>query len=240
MNWKYKTRLRPNTVVLTLGLGLAVLVAAEEMEHDPLAKGEPEQALGDLDLATRLIEFGDRENDPMALLIGARIIKRTEPPPAVEATPETRTDPDAPDEEAKDTTAGDPLAPDRLLARARELAAGRDDILELIQDVEEEGSRWVEYTAYGTAEGVYRVSAYSTDVFRITFRGGHTAAVLIQGDGDTDLDLYIYDRHGNLICVSDTFTDREFCRWGPRRTADYIIEVVNLGPVWNEYRIIMQ
>lgn len=59
--------------------------------------------------------------------MNARVIKRTKPPPAVKATPETRIDSDAPDEEAEEMTAGNPLAPDRLLDRAWELAAGRED-----------------------------------------------------------------------------------------------------------------
>ena len=43
------------------------------------------------------------------------------------------------------------------------------------------------------------VKAKGTDVYHISFRAGQTAVVTVIGDGDTDLDLYVYDENGNLI-----------------------------------------
>jgi hypothetical protein len=83
------------------------------------------------------------------------------------------------------------------------------------------------------------VRARTTDVYHVTFRGGEVAAVAIAGDGDTDLDLFVYDQNGNQICRSVRSRDTEACRWTPAWTGTFRIEVKNLGGVANRYRIAM-
>jgi len=46
--------------------------------------------------------------------------------------------------------------------------------------------------AKGTVEAV---QAYNTDVYNVWFTGGELASVLVWGDHDTDLDLYVYDHN---------------------------------------------
>ena len=36
------------------------------------------------------------------------------------------------------------------------------------------------------------------DLYKIAFRGGEVARAAVSGDGDTRLDLYVYDENGNL------------------------------------------
>jgi hypothetical protein len=81
------------------------------------------------------------------------------------------------------------------------------------------------------------VQAYGTESYRLRFDGGAAAEVLLEGDGTTDLDLFVYDEFGNLI-ASDTDGD-DFCvaRWFPRWTGVFYIQVINHGPVENTYRI---
>ena len=38
-----------------------------------------------------------------------------------------------------------------------------------------------------------RLRAYTTDAYRVRFRGGEDAEVSVRGDGDKDLDLYVHD-----------------------------------------------
>jgi hypothetical protein len=76
-----------------------------------------------------------------------------------------------------------------------------------------------------------------TDIYNVTFNGGSRAAVAIYGDGDTDLDLYVYDQNGNLICRATGRGDAEACRWTPRWTGPFRIEVRNLGGMSNRYRL---
>ena len=83
-----------------------------------------------------------------------------------------------------------------------------------------------------------RVQARDTNRYTVSFRGGETARIDLQGDGDTDLDIFVYDEFGNLVASRTGGTDRESVSWTPRFTGPFTIRVVNLGTVWNEYRII--
>jgi hypothetical protein len=89
----------------------------------------------------------------------------------------------------------------------------------------------------GPQSAVHQVDAYSTDVFVVSFYGDEPAAVAVVGDGDTDLDLYVYDENGYLIGSDTDSTDRCLVLFRPRWTGQFRIEVRNLGSVYNEYRI---
>lgn len=81
------------------------------------------------------------------------------------------------------------------------------------------------------------VLAGTTDVYRVTFIGGSLAEVALTGDGDTDLDLFVYDEHGSLVCDDVGRTDDAYCAWVPRWTGLFRIHVENLGNVYNRYRL---
>ena len=81
------------------------------------------------------------------------------------------------------------------------------------------------------------VNAYSTDVFRVTFQGGQPAKLAIQGDGDTDLDVMVYDENGNLVAADTDPTDRCHVAWHPIWTGQFTIRVINHGDVYNNYVI---
>jgi hypothetical protein len=78
------------------------------------------------------------------------------------------------------------------------------------------------------------VRSNATDVYRVEFTGREVGEVLISGDGDSDLDLYIHDDAGNLVTKGDGLTDDEFVRWMPLRTGQFAIRVKNRG-VANRY-----
>ncbi len=67
----------------------------------------------------------------------------------------------------------------------------------------------------------------TTDVIKATIRVGHLAEVVVIGDGDTDLDLYVYDPAGRLVAKDDDETDRCYVRFFPRTSGTYTIKVVN-------------
>lgn len=87
----------------------------------------------------------------------------------------------------------------------------------------------------GPKGGHYRVEAYDTDVFTIWFRAGQTAEIIVIGDGDTDLDLEVFDKHGNFITSDTDPTDACIVRFQPYRTGPFTIRVKNLGSVYNAY-----
>lgn len=87
----------------------------------------------------------------------------------------------------------------------------------------------------GPQSGSARCEAYGSVTYYETFRGGEMAEVAIQGDGDTDLDLFVYDMNGRLVAQGTGYTDRELVRWFVPSTGTYRIVVRNLGNVWNRY-----
>ena len=89
----------------------------------------------------------------------------------------------------------------------------------------------------GPQSGRDTVRAHGTDVYEIQFAGGRLAEVLLSGDGDTDLDLFVYDEYGNEVCSDVSFDDQEYCSWRPRWTGFFTIEIENLGGVYNVYTL---
>lgn len=82
------------------------------------------------------------------------------------------------------------------------------------------------------------VDARTADNYDIVFQGGRPAYVGISGDGDTDLDLQVFDRYGNEVCSSTSRYDDEACSFYPSRTSEYRVRVANLGRVYNEYQLV--
>lgn len=80
-----------------------------------------------------------------------------------------------------------------------------------------------------------KVLAGSTDMFRIRFEGVERAEIALLGDGDTDLDLSVYDENDNLIAKDDGTSDRAYVRFLPAWTGIFNVKIKNLGSVYNEY-----
>ncbi|MBQ3044185.1 MAG: hypothetical protein IJD53_07035 [Alistipes sp.] len=104
--------------------------------------------------------------------------------------------------------------------------------IESLSDSDSGTANDAEYSeAYG------RVQAYSTNFYNLGFYAGTTSRVVIEGDGDTDLDLYIYDGYGNLIAYDDDGLDYCVCEWYTVVSGYFSIQVVNRGGVYNDYKI---
>jgi len=170
--------------------------------EEKAAKVSPEaQAVADLNMAAALAEYGKREKNPMALLVAAQIMKNT--PSKEEKLTKIE------EGEAQKITGqkkGVVDTPDNLLAEAKKLADGKEDILALI---DKEGKIAAQRGAEeGPGRYSDRVNPGRSDFYNITFRGGEYAEVAVIGDGDCDLDLYVYDENGNFIGSDTDGTDR--------------------------------
>ena len=129
---------------------------------------------------------------------------------------------------------GQPISPEAILIEARDLAKG-DKITNLLID---------ETAAMGIKSGPGQLKTHqdtvqpgATDVYSVVFDAGQLAEAGIAGDGDGDLDLFVYDENDHLVCRSSASTDREYCRWWPRWTGPFRIEIQNLGAAANLYRL---
>lgn len=61
--------------------------------------------------------------------------------------------------------------------------------------------------------------------------------LLVRGDGDTDLDCYVYDRFGRLVGVDNDSTDFCVIEFRNPGSGRVLIRLRNLGPVYNDYRL---
>ena len=88
-------------------------------------------------------------------------------------------------------------------------------------------SRWWGFTT--------RVSAHDYNVHRLDVSGWR---VTVRGDGDTDLDCYLY-ANGRLVATDDDDTD--YCILDTRgNTGPYTLYVRNWGGVYNQYDVRVQ
>ena len=82
------------------------------------------------------------------------------------------------------------------------------------------------------------IYANSTVTYTMYCQAGVESSVLVIGDGDTDLDLYIYDENGNLVDSTTDEWDIGLCEWTPRRSGTFTIKIRNWGDVYNRCTII--
>lgn len=89
----------------------------------------------------------------------------------------------------------------------------------------------------GPKGGSHIVGGERTHWFEMTFEGSESALIIVSGDGDTDLDLYVYDEFGNEVASDNDWTDQCLVSWTPIWTGKFTIKVVNRGGRANLYRL---
>lgn len=204
-------------------------------------KGEEQSAeIQALALASDLLEYGQRTGDATALVLAAQILIDN---PVGDVTEDRATVEDGESDasrgavEEKDSNTL-PFDVAEVLNEARSYARGNDALMETIATLEEQIENRARGYHYGYINGNYTIPAYGTREFNWTFTGGELAEILFTGDGDTDLDFYVYDSRGNLIASDTDYTDVAGWSWVPRSTQQYTFIVENLGSVYNVCRII--
>jgi hypothetical protein len=83
-----------------------------------------------------------------------------------------------------------------------------------------------------------RVLAYHTDTWRVWAASGQTR-VTVNGDGDTDLDCWVYDRFGTLLGSDTDETDLCIMQFRNPTAGDLTIRIRNLGDVHNQYDLVV-
>jgi hypothetical protein len=89
----------------------------------------------------------------------------------------------------------------------------------------------------GGLVGADIVPARSTMTYTVFLNGGEPTRVIVSGDGDTDLDLYVNDQNGVCVAQDTDYTDDCIAMFVPRWSGYFTIRVVNLGNVYNEFDI---
>lgn len=185
------------------------------------------QAAESVRTAHALARYGDAKKDALALITAAKIKKEV----GEQELKGERVTKGGKADESK--AKADAFTADAMLARAKALAGDRKDLLALAEDVAKSSARG----ASGGPKSLRTVVCTNcNDTFRVTFDGGMPAYVAISGDGDSRLDLFVYDENGNNVCRQVGPGDDAACRWHPRWTGPFSIRVVNYG-IANQYRI---
>ncbi|GHV03120.1 hypothetical protein FACS189485_05410 [Spirochaetia bacterium] len=141
-------------------------------------------------------------------------------------------------EPAADTgtkTAKPEFTPENLLADAKQFASGDATLLAFADKVAASTQTKTRGAANGPKYGVFKLPGGRYDEFPAVFRANERAEIGVSGDGDTDLDLYIYDSNGNLIVYDEDPSDDCYVTWVPKWTGEFTVRVVNLGRVYNQY-----
>lgn len=216
-----------------VALGFVFSANAQDIEPKETLQGEVSQAVSALRLATDLVKYGYAQQSALPLIDALQIISETPTQPLeTEVKGETATP--ATDKKNGVVT----LDFNKILADAKEFADGNAELLALIGQVENDAAGSHRGAVNGPRRGYYAVSAGCYNDFDVSFVKGYLAEVLVSGDGDTDLDLYVYDSNGNLIAADTDYTDDCYVNWIPAWTGKFTIRVVNRGRVYNNYVVL--
>ncbi len=126
----------------------------------------------------------------------------------------------------------DEIDSEKLLEDAKTFAKGNEHLLAII-DMSDTGP-----VRGAIGEEKYSfdmIKGYTTDTYKVKFKENKKAVVQVKGVGLTDLDLYIYDRNGNLITSDTAKSDNCECTWIPKWTGEFTIRIKNRGGFYNMY-----
>lgn len=226
---------------LTLTLSTAVLAQRPAQFADKGGHPANPERISSVDqaaLARNLSEYGIANDMPLALVTAARILSKTPVTQSADRAqsgerkvaavgPGTRQDVQEPE-----------LNPAALLAAARNMVHDDQHVRALIEEM----SNQLPTTTRGATGGPVvrngRVEVGRYNWYNIMFNGGENAHVVVDGDGDTDLDCYAYAEDGTLIDSDTDLTDYCVLDWFENWTGTVRIEVHNLGNVYNDYVLI--
>ncbi|MCW2314353.1 hypothetical protein [Rhodoferax antarcticus] len=218
------------TSLVALAILASFAVAAVAQQGKGSNQGEPakptasSQAVESLATAASLVRYGDAHKDALSLITAARIMSQV-------GSSDSKAEVVAVNPGEKKA---DKASTEAILARAKQYAGSRADLVALANDVAASGSRGA---TGGPGRKTTVVSRGTADVYRVRFNGNEPAMVLASGDGDSDLDLYVLDENGNTVCKDEDTTDTLLCRWTPKWSGVFTIRVKNLGMA-NQYTLV--
>jgi hypothetical protein len=124
----------------------------------------------------------------------------------------------------------------QLIKDARVFANNDKQLLKSIAALEEKAKKpKSKGSVGGSVSRSYRVDGYSSRTLYGTFRGGELTELAILGDGDTDLDVYIYNADGYLVASDTDDSDKCYLTWRPQYTSSYRIVIKNRGRFYNNF-----
>lgn len=183
-----------------------------------------------LQVAGQLVKYGYEQEAALPLIQAIEIYQNNAGAPSRSGEKTAENNGSASSDASKSSAISYNL--DNLIADATTFADGDEHYLALIDNLKNSKTRGATKN-YATHYDC--VSGNSTDSYTIRFRGNEIACVVVSGDGDTDLDLYVYDQNGNLITKDIDYSDDCVVTWTPAWTGSFTIKIKNRGRISNCY-----
>lgn len=214
--------------VCMLGFSIAALAQEDKLKSD--IPSSPEMSA--LQTAASLAKYGYSNNSASALVEAAKIFAETKTQTLDVVAERGKNDAVS---EKDNNVSFDPV---QLIADAKKYAGKDKVILSFAKQVEASMGNSATRGAVGGPKG-QKDRVYGKDInsYQVKFWANELAEVCVSGDGDTDLDLYVYDSNGNLIGSDTDYTDDCVVRWVPVWTGTFTIKVVNRGALYNNFAI---
>lgn len=233
-------KLRMKTIVAAAGLaGVMMLgghmgaIAQEKTGNnisEEAAKLDGETATKLYAMARDLVDYGRKNNDPLSLIVAANIRQQI----TLSEVDRKPTKTEGAGGTAEDKTPE--LTVDAILDEAKSMSGDDEAIIALADDIKASATKG---RTVGPGYNVVTLPGNTTDNYdNVSFNGGEYAEVYAEGSGASNLDLYVYDESGNLICSDTDYSDVAYCGWTPKWTGGFTIKVINNGGSSNRYALI--
>lgn len=180
-------------------------------------------------LAADLASHGYSTSSPLSLLTAAELLMQASPSPlsGKQGTP-------MPSVAAKPGPAMT-FEAGAMISSALAMGSGNANVAGLASQLRARLASGPKGAVGGPRSTTDRVLSNSTDIWTVNFRGGERGSIRVDGDGDTDLDCYVYNSAGTLVAYDADLTDYCVLDWYQASTGGIRLEIRNLGSVYNEY-----
>lgn len=180
-------------------------------------------------LAADLASYGYRANSPLSLLTAAELLMQTSP--SALSGKQGVSNPSV----AAKSGAAIRFDPGAMIASAMSMSGGDAHVSAMASQLQNRLASGPKGAVGGPRSTTDRVLANATDTWEINFRGGERGSIRVDGDGDTDLDCYVYNSSGTLIAYDNDLTDYCVLNWHQAYAGGIRLEIKNLGGVYNQY-----
>ena len=253
LSWCAALALTPLLIGLPSQSGLAsgTKKSANKMPGDKKSTATP--AVDQAAMAARLALRGEKARSPILMLAAAELLSGLREGKAKSATTVTKSadTKTTPKKDAKKQTGELSIA--NLVDKALEFARGDKQLTALVEKraerlssrglVASQGAGKTSIRIRGTTFKIisrgYIRPGYRLAIKNVRFEGRRPARIVIVGDGDGDLDLWVYDGNNGVLIRKDT--DRSsVCAvgWTPRYTGPFKVVVRNVGRVTEKYYVL--
>ncbi|WP_126623142.1 hypothetical protein [Oceaniglobus ichthyenteri] len=193
----------------------------------PMAQAQNLDPIKASRVSAQMYRIGADQGDALLIIAAAKLRKQVLVE-RIERVPER-------DGKAPTGTADPALTWEAMLQTAQDLSVDDPQLTGLIDDVRAETFKGVRT---GRVESYTRIRPGGTDTYRpLEFSVGQYADVYVEGSGDADLNLYIRDAQGRLVCSDTDISAIAYCGWEPTRAQAYAVEVRNKGRVASAYKL---